>query len=43
MSKEQVSELLGGDDIIKIVEESIKNSMIPNDPIGILEKIWDKF
>ena len=43
MSKEQVSELLAGDNIIKIVEESIKNSMIPDDPIGILEPIWDEF
>lgn len=43
ISKKQVSELLGGDNIIKIVEESIKNSMIPNDPIGILEKLWNEF
>ena len=43
MSKEEVSKLLEGNNIIKIIEESIKNSMIPNDPIGILEKIWDKF
>ena len=40
MSKEQVSELLGGDNLIKIVEESIKNSMIPDDPIEILAPIW---
>ncbi len=43
MSNEQVSELLEGDDVKTILEESIKDSMIPNDPIGILEQIWDNF
>ncbi len=43
MSKEQVNELLEGDDIKRILEESIKDSMIPNDPIGILEQLWDNF
>ncbi len=43
MSKEQVSELLDGDDVKTILEESIKDSMIPNDPIGILELLWDEF
>jgi hypothetical protein len=43
MSKEQVGELLEDDHIIKILKESIKDSMIPNDPIGILEQIWDEF
>lgn len=41
MSKEEINELLEGDDIKKIIEESIKGSMIPNDPIGILELLWD--
>jgi hypothetical protein len=41
ISKEQVSELLNDDNIKNVLEESIKNSMIPNDPIGILETIWD--
>jgi hypothetical protein len=27
----------------KSLEESIKDSMIPNDPIGILEQLWNKF
>jgi len=40
MSKDQVSKLLEGDDIKTILEES-KDSMIPNDPIGILEQLWD--
>jgi hypothetical protein len=43
MSKEQVGELLECDNIKQIVEESIKDSMIPNDPIGILEQLWDEF
>jgi hypothetical protein len=43
MSNEQISELLEGDYIKTILEESIKDSMIPYDPIGILEKIWDEF
>jgi hypothetical protein len=43
MNNEQVSELLEGDDVKTILEESIKDSMIPNDPIGILEQIWDEF
>jgi hypothetical protein len=43
ISKEQVSKLLDNDDIKKILEESIKDSMIPNDPIGILEQLWDNF
>ena len=43
MSKEQVRELLDGDYIKTILEESIKDSMIPNDPIGILEQLWDEF
>lgn len=43
MSKEQVIALLEGDYIKKIVEESIKDSMIPNDPIGILELLWNEF
>jgi hypothetical protein len=41
MSKEQIDELLENDDIKGILEESIKDSMIPNDPIGILEQLWD--
>lgn len=43
MSKEKVSKLLNGDDIKIILEESIKDSMIPNDPIRILELLWDEF
>ena len=43
MSNEQISELLEGDYIKTILEESIKDSMIPYDPIGILEQIWDEF
>ena len=43
MSNEQISELLESDYIKTILEESIKDSMIPYDPIGILEKIWDEF
>jgi len=35
--------LLEGDYIKTILEESIKDSMIPYDPIGILEQIWDEF
>jgi hypothetical protein len=41
MSKEQIDELLESDDIKEILEKSIKDSMIPNDPIGILERLWD--
>jgi hypothetical protein len=43
MSKEQVGKLLEGDNMQEILEESIKDSMIPNDPIGILEQLWDNF
>jgi len=47
MSNEQVDDLLNDQNIIsdfeKRLEESIKDSMIPNDPIGILEQLWDKF
>jgi hypothetical protein len=43
MSKEQVGELLEGDNIQEIIKDSISGSMIPNDPIGILEQIWDQF
>ena len=47
ITKEQVSNLLNDQNIInnfkKSFEESIKDSMIPNDPIGILEQLWDKF
>ena len=47
ITKEQVNNLLNDQNIInnfaKSLEESIKDSMIPNDPIGILEKIWDEF
>ncbi len=43
ISDEEVSELLGMDDIKQILEESIADSMIPNDSIGILELLWDKF
>ena len=43
MSKEQVGELLEDNDINKILEESIKDSikdsMISNNPIGILEQL----
>ena len=46
ITKEQVSNLLNDQNIInnfeKSLEESIKDSMIPNDPIGILEQLWDK-
>ena len=44
MSKEQVGELLEDNDINKILEESIKDSikdsMISNNPIGILEQLF---
>jgi len=47
ITKKQVNNLLNDQNIInnftKSLEESIKDSMIPNDPIGILEQIWDKF
>jgi len=43
MSTTQVSELLDDDNIKNVLEKSIQNSMIPNDPIGILETVWDKF
>lgn len=48
MSRKEVAELLEGDNIKKILEESIRGSMIPNDPMGILEdgiieQIWNKF
>ena len=48
MSREEVAELLEGDNIKNILEESIRGSMIPNDPMGILEdgiieQIWNKF
>jgi hypothetical protein len=47
ITKEQVNNLLNDQNIInnfaKSLEESIKDSMIPNDPIGILEQIWDEF
>jgi hypothetical protein len=47
VTKEQISNLLNDQSIInnfkKSLEESIKDSMIPNDHIGILEQIWDKF
>lgn len=43
MSKEEINELLESDDIKNIIEEGIKGSMIPNDPIGILELLWDEF
>ncbi len=43
MSKDQVGELLEDNDINKILEESIKDSikdsMIPNNPIEILEQL----
>jgi hypothetical protein len=47
ITKEQVSNLLNDQNIInnfeKSLEECIKDSMIPNDPIGILEQLWDNF
>jgi hypothetical protein len=47
ITKEQVNNLLNDQNIIKIfansLEESIKDSMIPNVPIEILEQIWDIF
>lgn len=43
MSKEQVRELLLGDEIGKTVEESIKGSMIDRDPIAIVEVLWNEF
>ncbi len=43
ISNKKVSKLLEGDDIKNILEESIKDSMIPNDPIKILELLWDEF
>jgi hypothetical protein len=47
ITKEQVNNLLNDQNIInnftKSLEESIKDSMIPNDPIEILEQIWDEF
>jgi hypothetical protein len=47
ITEKQVSDLLNDQNIIKTfkksLEESIKDSMIPNDPIGILEQLWDKF
>jgi hypothetical protein len=47
ITKEQVNNLLNDQNIInnfaKSLKESIKDSMIPNDPIGILEQIWDEF
>jgi hypothetical protein len=47
ITKEQVNNLLNDQNIINnfanSLEESIKDSMIPNDPIGILEQIWDEF
>jgi hypothetical protein len=47
ITKEHVSNLLNDQNIISIfkksLEESIKDSMLPNDPIGILEQLWDKF
>jgi hypothetical protein len=46
-TKEHINNLLNDQNIINIfansLEESIKDSMIPNDPIGILEQIWDEF
>ena len=42
MSKEEVNILLENDNIIEFVRECIKDSMIPNDPIGILELLWDE-
>jgi hypothetical protein len=47
ITKEKVNNLLNDQNIINIfaksLEESIKDSMIPNDPIGILEQIWNIF
>ncbi len=43
MSKEQIIELLEDDNLKNILEESIKDSMIPNDPIRILEQLYDEF
>jgi len=47
ITKEHINNLLNDQNIINIfkksLEESIKDSMIPNDPIGILEQLWDKF
>jgi len=43
LSNEQIIELLGSKDLQKAIADSIKDSMIPNDPIGILEQIWDEF
>uniref|UniRef100_A0A6C0CYZ1 Uncharacterized protein n=1 Tax=viral metagenome TaxID=1070528 RepID=A0A6C0CYZ1_9ZZZZ len=43
LSNEQIIELLGSKDLQNAVADSIKDSMIPNDPIGILEQIWDEF
>ena len=47
LTKTQVSDILNDQNIIdnfkKSLEESIKDSMIPNDPIGILEQLWDEF
>jgi len=46
ITKEHINNLLNDQNIINIfaksLEESIKDSMIPNDPIGILEQIWDE-
>jgi len=47
ITKKHINNLLNDQNIINIfaksLEESIKDSMIPNDPIKILEQIWDKF
>jgi hypothetical protein len=43
MSKEEISELLECNEIKNIIEEGIKGSMIPKDPNGILEQLWDEF
>lgn len=47
MTKKQVGDLLQDQKIIniyeKILTESIAGSMIPNDPVGILEQLWDEF
>lgn len=47
ITKEQISNLLEDQSIInkfkKSIKESIKDSLIPDDPIGILEQIWDEF
>jgi hypothetical protein len=47
ISNEEIENLLGYNGemsalLQNIIEESIKDSMIPNDPIGILELIWDE-